>query len=282
MPGKYNWANETFCITGASSGLGRALSVAAAAKGATVIMIARNSEKLHRIKSEIDSGGGNAFAYPFNLKAVEKIPELCRRIVKDTKHFPSILVNNAGQQVMGFVQNTPIELYRESFELITLAPIALIQSLLPTMLQSDHGIIANVMSSINYRAFPAVSALCAAKSGLQAVHESLSTELAGTGVKTFLINPGGFRSNYWQNTNVEERLGDFKIPKASENAKEPSIVASHILTAMEKGKSKINLGTVKDHVGYHLQYWAPNLLNRILMDKNRELLSKRPQSMPIE
>jgi short-subunit dehydrogenase len=180
-----------------------------------------------------------------------------------------------GYQVAGFVQNTPVEVYDKNYRVNTLAPIALIQCTLPDMIDQNKGVIANVMSSIMYHAFPGVSSYCASKCALGAIHESLKSELSGTNVKTLRIRPGSFKSNYWVNTDVDERIRDFKLP-SSDDKRDPSFVAAKICEAIEKGDSEINLSTLKDKIGYHLSYWAPGALDRIIVDKNRNLVDKYP------
>ncbi len=270
------WSNEVILVTGASSGLGRALAFRAGELGATVILVARNKEVLAAAKAEIDKQAGQAFYFSFDLQQVDEIPELCKRIVSETGKAPTILINNVGYQVMGFVQNTPVDIYLKNYRVNTLAPIALIQCVLPDMLKQKKGVIANVYSSIMYHAFPGVSSYCASKNALGAVHESLKAELAGTSVKTMCIRPGSFKSNYWQNTDVGDRIRDFTRPTMLE-ARDPALVADKICQAIEKGKDSVDLGTFKDKVGYHLSYWAPSLLNKIIVSRNSKLLAKRPE-----
>ncbi len=270
-----NWKNEVMMITGASSGLGKALALRAGELNATVICIARKEEILKEVTEEINGSGGNGYYYSFDLQNISQIPDLYRQIIKDVSTPPTILINNVGYQVAGFVQNTPIEVYDRNYRINTLAPIGLIQCTLPGMISQDKGVIANVMSSIMYHAFPGVSSYCASKCALGAIHESLKSELSGTNVKTLRIRPGSFRSNYWNNTSVDGRISDFKLPNSDEQ-RDPSIVAAKICEAIENGDSEINLSTLKDKIGYHLSYWAPGKLDRIIADKNKNLISKYP------
>lgn len=126
-----------------------------------------------------------------------------------------------------------------------------------------------------YHAFPGVSSYCASKKALGTMHESLKAELTGTGVQTLCIRPGGFRSNYWLNTEVDDRIKAYKRP-SSDNAKAPSIVADKICQAIEEGREELDLSTLKDKIGYHLSYWAPVLLDKIIVMKNSGLLKERP------
>ncbi len=272
---KFNWKNEVMFVTGASSGLGKALALRAGELNATVISVARREDVLKDVTKEINKSGGNGYYKSLDLGNVSQLPELYREIVKEVGKTPTILINNVGYQVAGFVQNTPVEVYDKNYRINTLAPIALIQCILPDMISHNKGVIANVMSSIMYHAFPGVSSYCASKCALGAIHESLKTELSGTNVKTLRIRPGSFKSNYWKNTDVDGRISDFKLPNSDEQ-RDPSFVATKICEAIENGDSEINLSTVKDKIGYHLSYWAPGILDRIITGKNQKLVNKYP------
>ena len=269
----FNWKDETMLVTGASSGLGRALAIKAAGLGATVILIARNKERLSQVRDEIVQGERNAYSFVFDLKNVFEIKDYYQHIMKTVQKNTTILVNNVGYQVAGFVSNTPAYAFAENYRINTVAPVALIQCVLPDMLKQNKGAIANVMSSVMYHAFPGVSSYCASKKGLGCVHESLKAELTGTAIRTVCIRPGGFRSNYWKNTQVGNRIKDYVRP-SSDGARDPLIVAGKICSAIEKGKEDFDLSTFKDKVGYHLSYWAPGLLDKIIISKNRALLGK--------
>lgn len=271
----FNWGSEVMLITGASSGLGRALALRAGELGATVILIARNKERLREVSKEINKKAGTAFDWLFDLNNVERIPELYARIVRKGKRTPTILINNVGYQVAGFVFNTPVEVYERNYRVNTIAPVALIQCVLPDMMKQKKGIIANVMSSIMYHSFPGVSSYAASKKALGAIHESLKAELTGTPVKTLYIRPGSLQSSYWENTDVGDRIKGFIYP-SGRGLRNPSYVAAKICKAIESGKEDFYLGTFKDRVGYHLSYWAPRLLDKIIVHKNRKLLAKRP------
>ncbi len=272
---EFNWKNEVMMVTGASSGLGKALALRTGELNATVICIARKEEILKEVTEEINGNGGNGYYYSFDLQNISQIPDLYRTAIKDVGIPPTILINNVGYQVAGFVQNTPVEVYDKNYRVNTLAPIGLIQCALPDMISQNKGVIANVMSSIMYHAFPGVSSYCASKCALGAIHESLKSELSGTNVKTLRIRPGSFRSNYWKNTSVDGRIRDFKLPNSDEQ-RDPSFVAAKICEAIENGDSEINLSTLKDKIGYHLSYWTPGTLDRIIADKNRNLINKYP------
>lgn len=270
-----NKKNEVVLITGASSGLGRSLALKAAESGSTIIMIARNKENLNLVKNEVVAKGGQAYAFAFDLHEIERIPGLYKDITSKIGKTPTILINNVGYNAVGFVQNTPIEIYERCFRANTFAPIVLVQCVLPDMLKKRKGVIVNIMSGVMYHSFPGVSPYCASKVALGAIHESLKAELWGLPIKTLYVNPGGFRSNFFKKTEAGGRLKDYKFPEFG-GPKDPGIVASAIYKAIEQGEEEVNLGSLMDKVGYHLNYWIPKLVDKIIVIRNKKILEKRP------
>jgi len=273
----FNWKSGNILITGASSGLGRSIAIEAGKRGATVILIARNKDRLAEVKRLIIEKGATAFVYSFDLNNVEEIPRLHEQIQRKIGGNVTVLINNVGYQAAGFVINTPVEVYEKNYRVNTIAPVVLIQCVLPDMLKNRHGTIANVMSSIMYHSFPGVSSYSASKKALGAIHESLKAELTGTPIKTLYIRPGSFKSNYWKNTKVDSRIRDFKYP-SGDNLRDPSYVATRVCNAIENGEEEFNLSTLKDKIGYHLCYWAPRFLDKVIVQKNQHLLEKMPIS----
>ena len=255
-------------ITGAGSGLGKALSILLSSKKARVVMVSRDQSRLDQTTSEIEQGGGIASSYQFDLGDISQIPDLHKKIVANVGGAPTILLNVVGYQVVGLVGNTPTDVFAQNYRVNLVAPVSLIQCVLPSMVRNGRGIIANVMSSIMYRSFPGVSSYCASKRALGAVHESLKSELEGTGVKTLYIRPGSFKSRYWENTDVGERIQNFIAPSI-DGFNDPENVAKRICLALEVGDDRLCLDTYKDKIGRHMSYWCPRLLDRVIDRKNR-------------
>ncbi len=265
---KINWEHEVLLITGVSSGLGLALAKKINALGAVVIGIARDEARLERVVKEMDA---RFFPFAFDLQMIEKIPHLYQQIIRKVQRPPTILVNNVGNSVGGFVQNTPVEIYERNFRVNLFAAIALIQAVLPDMLNNSRGSIVNIMSAVMYHSFPGTSAYCSSKAALGAIHESLRAELSDFPIQTLYVNPGGFRSRFFNNLDAGSRLGDYQFPEFG-GSKDPSVVASAICNGIERGREKIDLGSFSDKIGQHLSYWAPRLLDRLIVVRNQKLL----------
>ncbi len=271
-----DWKKETLLITGATSGLGEQLAIRGAELGAGLILIARNEENLARVRSDL---GAKTTCHTFHhdLHDYESIPPLYERIVATVGDSPSILINNAGYNAAGFVANTPAKVYEDNFRTNVFAPVALMQTVLPDMMKKRRGYIVNIMSAAMHHAFPGISSYCASKVALGAIHESLQAELAGTPVKSLYVNPGSFRSGYFRNTRVDGRFNRYQYrSKAEHLRKDPRIVAEAIFNAMANGRESLDLSSYMDKIGHHLSYWAPRVLDWLLVSRNPQLLNDRP------
>ncbi len=272
----FDWTKQTILVTGATSGLGLELVRKTTAMGAEAIMIARNAERLQEVRQEVTSAGGKARAYPFDLEEVAGIPALLDRIKADLGGLPSILVNNVGYNPAGFILNTPLEVIEKNFQVNTFAPILLMQKIIPDMLEQKRGVVMNIMSGVMYHSFPGCASYCASKEALGAFHESLQAELADLPVHTVWVNPGGFQSNYYRDADKrsEGRLKEYQFPEFG-GPRPPEQVAARLCKAIERRENHVDLGALMDRAGFHLNYWFPKLVDRIIVMRNRKLLQNR-------
>lgn len=265
--------DSTIIITGASSGLGKAISLIAADMGLKVVLIARNLEKLNAVADEIKSKGSHPYIFQFDLEKVCEIKNLYEDI-KNKVGIPTILVNNAGYNAVGFICNTPFEVYEKNYKVNTLSHIELMHNVLPDMMNQNKGYIVNIMSAAMYHSFPAMSSYYSTKSALKAVHESLKAEVHGYNIGTLLVDPGGFSSNYWNNLDKGNRLGEYQYPK-HRNDKQPQIVAKKIFKAIENNQEEVSFPGIKDKIGYYLNIFCPKLVDKLIIKRNVKLLSYR-------
>ena len=204
-----SFAGRLVLVTGASSGLGEAIARRlAVAESADVIVAARRTNRLEQLADEIRSECGSR-VYPVTVDlAGSDGPEMLvsqvreieagRRLAQDTgseqagRH-PRLfgIVNNAGITSYGaFVQGDP-ERLEKVIRVNLAAPIRLTRLLLPSLVDRGEGAILNVTSLGAYLPVPYQAVYSATKHGLQAFTESLSGELAGTGVRVCAFAPAG-------------------------------------------------------------------------------------------
>ncbi|MER5771636.1 oxidoreductase [Streptomyces sp. NPDC001985] len=182
---------EVWFVTGATSGLGRAIAEDALAAGHTVIGTARRPERL----------AGLIAAYPDRLEAVgldvtdgQEIDSVAADVLARYGRV-DVLVNNAGRTQVGAFEETTDRELRDLFELHVFGPAQLTRALLPQMRERGSGAIVNISSFGGQLSFAGFSAYSATKAALEQLSEGLADEVTPFGISVLIVEPGAFRTN---------------------------------------------------------------------------------------
>jgi short-subunit dehydrogenase len=176
--------DHTVLVSGASSGIGRAVAVRVADSGATAVLVARSEEKLLELKAEIERRGGRAQAYAADLSGGAEIDELLARLAADGV-VVDVLINNAGRSIRRPIHDSYARLhdYERTMALNYFGSLRLILGLLPSMRQRKKGHIINVSSVGVQLGAPLFSAYVASKAALDAFTRVASVEARDDGVR---------------------------------------------------------------------------------------------------
>ena len=178
--------NKVMLVTGAGSGLGRALAVAAGQAGAKVICAGRRKDRIEKTAEEVTRAGGVGTALEMDVtdsKSIEKGLQVAE------KGGPiEILINNAGI-ITGLktVQELPIEEWDKIMATNVRGPYLLIRAILPGMIQREFGRIVNISAPIKH--LPKASAYCASKCALDSLTKAVSYELKGLDILVNAVEP---------------------------------------------------------------------------------------------
>jgi NAD(P)-dependent dehydrogenase (short-subunit alcohol dehydrogenase family) len=191
-------AGRVILITGAGSGLGRALAVESARAGATVILSGRNGAKLDRVYDEIEAMGGPRPAIAILDLAVATAVDYDKQAKTNDAEFGKLdgVVHAAG--LLG--DRTPLEQYDvptwcKVLHVNLTAPFILTQVLLPTLRKSADASVIFVSSGVVKNPRPFWGAYAVAKSGLESVRSMFSQELEGEpNIRVNSVNPGRMRT----------------------------------------------------------------------------------------
>jgi NAD(P)-dependent dehydrogenase (short-subunit alcohol dehydrogenase family) len=176
-------------LTGASSGIGRATALALAGRGAAVVLAARRADALAELARECEAAGGAALAVPTDVSDQAAVDELARRAVERFGRI-DVWVNNAGVYLLGSLEETPVEVYRQVLETNFFGPLYGARAVLPIFRRQGRGVLVNVASVYSRVAAPYVSAYVASKHALRALSESLRQELRDLpGVRVATVSP---------------------------------------------------------------------------------------------
>ena len=226
-------ADKRVLLTGASSGIGRALAKELVANGASVLAVARRAERLSGLAAEL---GSERFA---SLTGDVTDPQ-CRQaaIVRCQAHFGGldVLVNNAGiGAIRPFATGNEDE-GRRIFEVNYFAAVELVRLALPLLRAGESPLIVNVSSVLGHRAVPGKSEYCASKFALHGFSDALRAELAGEGIDVLLVSPSTTASEFF-----EQATGDAQTREGKALAMRPETVARKIVRAMAAGRHEIIL-----------------------------------------
>ena len=181
-----NLKDKIILITGAGSGLGKALALAAGQAGAKVICAGRRKDKIQQTADEVTKAGAMGTAVEMDvtdLKSVEKGVKLAEKVGPI-----EILINNAGI-ITGLkaVQDLPVEEWDRIMATNVRGPYLMIRAILPGMIQRGFGRILNISAPIKH--LPKASAYCASKCALDSLTKAVGYELKGVDVIINAVEP---------------------------------------------------------------------------------------------
>lgn len=177
-------------VTGASRGLGRAICIALAQEGATIVLAARAVEKLKETAELVETGGGKAKIVPTELSDEDSIKNLVSVTENDLGRL-DILVNNAGITHSAKLEQTATADWDRCFQVNSRAPFILCRQALKLLRKSPAGYIVNIASVVGVKGYPLQSAYTASKHALRGMTISLAEELRGSNIRLHLLCPGG-------------------------------------------------------------------------------------------
>jgi short-subunit dehydrogenase len=230
-------ASKLVLVTGASSGIGAATAKLYAARGARVLVLARNEAKLDEVAAAITRDGGAASPYAVDLADPSAIAETSARITREAGT-PDILINNAGAGRWLPLLETSAEEALAMIEVPYLAAFNLTRAFLPEMIARRTGVIACITSPGSYVAWPNASAYIAARHALLGFAESLRADLRRTGLTVTLVVLGEVETPYWQhNPGSREHM-----PKSNPilaPVLTPEQAAQAIVQGVERGQRRV-------------------------------------------
>ncbi|KAI0479670.1 hypothetical protein F4859DRAFT_529832 [Xylaria cf. heliscus] len=196
---------STWLVTGASSGIGRSISMAALAAGQKVVGATRDVARAQASSPEFAARGG------VWLQLDPAHQDSSRQFARaQEEHDFDVLVNNAGYAFVGGVEDTSEEEVQDQFTVNFWGPLRAIRAVLPSMRAKRRGDIVLISSGIIYMSVPGRGAYAASKAAIEAIYVSLEKEVEEFGIKVLIVEPGAFRTTWTTN---------FKTPVAYEDTK---------------------------------------------------------------
>jgi len=259
---------STVVITGASDGIGRALAVALAARGANLVLAARTAPALEvAAQACLEAGAREALAVPTDVAD----PDACRALIATAiEHFGKldVLVNNAGISMHVPVRDiADLSIFERVMRVNYLGAVYCTHAALP-YLEAARGLVVAVSSLQGKMGFPGYSGYCASKHAMQGFFDSLRMELEATGVGVLVVSPGPVATDIH-----ERRLGadgalQHEAPHARSGMMPAEECARQIARAIERRDRELVM-TALGKLGVWLKLVAPGLVDRFTADAVR-------------
>jgi NADP-dependent 3-hydroxy acid dehydrogenase YdfG len=190
-------SGKTAVVTGASSGIGRAIAETLGAAGAHVYLAGRTLEAMQASKAKIESAGGKATPVVLDMRDVKQVQGLVERAEKETGHV-DIMVNNAGVSHPGSIADADPEGWREMLETNILGLLAGSQAAIRAMRKNKtEGHIVNISSIAAQRNDSGVYG--ATKHAVNCISGTLRAELENDSIRVVTIMPGAIATNFARN-----------------------------------------------------------------------------------
>lgn len=226
---------QTIWITGASSGIGKALALGWAKQGAKLILSGRDQQRLEDVAAKVDS---KTLILPFEVTDTAAMTAAVGTALEWTGSV-DVLVNNAGISQRSQAINTSLQVYRDIIDIDLMAPIALTQAILPQMVARGSGKLVFMSSVAGKVGVPLRTAYCAAKHGLIGYADALRAELSTKGVAVHVIAPGSVATNVSRNALNASGARRGVSDQAIDNGIPADEAAAEILSGIAAGTREI-------------------------------------------
>ncbi|RKH50664.1 SDR family oxidoreductase [Corallococcus llansteffanensis] len=253
---------KSVIVTGASAGIGEALAVALAARGANVTLAARDARALERVQARCEAAGGKALAVPTDVGD----PEACRLLVERAVAAfggVDVLVNNAGVTMHArFEDVKDLGLFERLMRINYLGAVHCTFHALP-YLKARKGLLVAISSLTGKTGVPTRTGYAASKHAMQGFFDSLRIELLGSGTDVLVVSPGFVATDIRAHALGAEGQPLGKSPRDEEGATmDLDTCVALILRGMERRQREVVM-TLAGRVGQVLKLVAPGLLDRL-------------------
>lgn len=234
-------------ITGAASGIGRALTIKAVKLGGRVIACDVNEKELNETIKLADNQPDK---YILDVANAQQIQNFAEDIISTYPNETIILINNAGVGLAsGTFAETPLDDFEWLMNINLYGVIRMTKAFLSHFIQLNKGHIVNVSSIFGIAGMPTNSAYCTAKFGVKGFTDVLKAELMGTNIQVASVHPGGIKTNIARNSRIS-KTQDINAAKAQMAKFEkvalkmpPEKAADILLNGIQKNDQRILIGS---------------------------------------
>lgn len=262
--------NKVVVITGASSGIGRALAKEFAAKGARLSLGARRTELLDELKSELRES--EILIHKTDVSQEDD----CRLLIEETvKHFGKIdvLINNAGISMRALFEEVDLKVIRQLMDVNFYGTVYCSKYALPYLLQTK-GSLVGVISIAGYVGLPGRTGYSASKFAIRGFLDTIRIENLKKGLHVLVAAPGFTASEVRKVALTNDGSQQGETPRNEDKMMSAEECALHIVKAVEKRKRELILTFVEGKLTVFLGKFFPSLLDKLTYNH----MAKEPNS----
>ena len=254
-----SFANKVVWITGASSGIGKALALELSQQEALLILSSRNLKSLEEVQ--------NACLYPEKTHILDLDLEDYQNMETKTKEALTffgridVLVNNGGISQRSFAKDTQVEVDKRIMDINYLGTIALTKAVLPHFIEKQTGQFVVTTSIVGKIGTPLRSSYAAAKHALHGFFDSLRAEVYNDHISVTLICPGFVTTNISKNALTGDGTPQQKMDIATAKGIAPERFAKLMAKAIKNKKEEAYISGAKEKLGVYVKRWVPKLFS---------------------
>jgi len=185
-----NWNGKTIFLTGASSGIGEALAVALAKKGAVLGLVARRAELLNDLQSKCENVGSKSTALPCDVTDADALQAAANAFRREFGRIDVAIANAGIGGNNPETRNFEPAAVKKVIDINLLGAVNMIHAVLPSMKEQRSGHLVAISSLAGFRGLPKSAAYCASKAGMTAFFESVRLDVARDGIDVTIVQPG--------------------------------------------------------------------------------------------
>ncbi|HLN34692.1 MAG TPA: SDR family oxidoreductase [Nitrososphaeraceae archaeon] len=255
-----NHEKKVAIITGSSTGIGYETSLYMARNGFKTYATMRNLEKAKGLMEIKDNEKLPIEIIKLDVNCDDSVNESIKKIIDQNDRI-DVLVNNAGYDVAGALEELTLTEFKAQFETNFFGVIRVIKEVVPIMRKQNHGTIVNISSIGGKVGVPLNSAYIASKFALEGLSDSIRFELQEFGINIILIEPGVVRSNFFENVSMATNASPHSpyyeltqkvfsgfVPLMGDTSSSPKQVAETILEAVTTNNPQIRYVVGKDAI----------------------------------
>lgn len=254
-----SFTNKVVWITGASSGIGKALALEMSKQEALLILSSRNSKSLEEVQKLCQ--------YPEKVHVLaldlEDYSTMESKVQKALSFFGriDILVNNGGISQRSFAKDTHVEVDKRIMNINYLGTVALTKAVLPHFLEKKSGQFVATTSIVGKIGTPLRSSYAASKHALHGFFDSLRAEVYNDNISITLVCPGFVTTNISKNALTGDGSPQKKMDVATANGIKPERFARLMAKAIKKKKEEVYIAGAKEKLGVYVKRWIPKLFS---------------------